>query len=204
MFHGDFRLFVGLGNPGSKYRETRHNIGFMALEKLAANQSAKFNSKQKLHGQIAEVIINQKPLKLLLPDTFMNDSGRSIRAVLDWFDIDISQLLVIVDDMDLPMGKLRLRKQGSDGGHNGLRSTINHLGTQNFCRLRIGIGPPTNRNADRKSQTISHVLGRFTKDESSQLEQVLEEVLLGLELIQTKGLQIAANRINAYQPQECP
>ena len=122
------RLVVGLGNPGSKYLGTRHNIGFMALERLASRDGLSFRQQAKLHGLAAEQGLGQDRLRLLMPQTFMNDSGRSIRAALDWFGFSPGQLLILVDDMDIPLGRLRLRAQGSAGGHNGLRSTIQHLG----------------------------------------------------------------------------
>ena len=113
------RLVVGLCNPGGKYQGTRHNIGFMALDLLAEKNGLQFRQQSKLHGLTADVGIGDQRLRLLMPQTFMNDSGRSIRAALDWFDLVPDQLLVLVDDMDLPLGRLRLRAKGSAGGHNG-------------------------------------------------------------------------------------
>ena len=202
MVYGDFRLFVGLGNPGSKYSDTRHNIGFKALEKLAAQNSGEFRQNKKLHGQLAEIHFEGQSIKVLLPNTYMNESGRSIRAALDWFGLEVNQLLIVLDDMDLPLGRLRLRAKGSAGGHNGLRSTISHLGTQDFCRMRIGIGAPAGIPRERKSQTISHVLGSFKRDEVPIVNEVLDEVLIGFGLIQQLGLDNAANRLNAYRPKD--
>ncbi len=199
MGPGDLKLLVGLGNPGSKYSSTRHNIGFMALKKLAQKKSIVFKQQKNIFGELAEIREIKNPIKLLLPNTYMNDSGRAIRACLDWFDLEIDQILVIVDDMDLPLGKLRLRSRGSAGGHNGLRSTIQHLKSDNFCRLRVGIGPPKNSEAEkRKSQTISHVLGGFTDNEKPLIERVLNEVLYGVELIQKSGSDYAANHLNSF------
>ena len=132
---------VGLGNPGEKYASTRHNVGFMALEQLASREGGRFKVMGKLQGELADVGTGDARLRLLMPQTFMNESGRSIRAALDWFGFDIHQLIVLVDDMDLPLGRLRLRAGGGAGGHNGLKSTIQHLGTQQFARLRIGLEP---------------------------------------------------------------
>ena len=132
-------LVVGLGNPGSKYDGTRHNIGFMALERLARREGFSFRQQAKLHGLSADKGFGDQRLRLLMPQTFMNDSGRSVRAALDWYGFQPEEIVLLVDDMDLPLGRLRLRAQGSAGGHNGLRSTIQHLGTQVFPRLRIGI-----------------------------------------------------------------
>ena len=196
MQSGDLRLVVGLGNPGQKYVGTRHNVGFMALEAYAAAEQSRFRSMAKLQGEVAEVGIGSGRIRLLMPQTFMNESGRSIRAALDWFDLSVDQVLVLVDDMDLPLGRLRLRAKGSAGGHNGLRSTIQHLGTQEFARLRIGIGAPGRTAAERRERTVSHVLGSFHKNEQPMLDAVLEEVLRGLDLIRRQGLERAGNRLN--------
>jgi len=197
-------LVVGLGNPGAKYADTRHNVGFMALERLAAAAGTTFRQQSKLQGLLAEVGQGTSRLRLLMPQTFMNESGRSIRAALDWFDLAPSQLLVVVDDMDLPLGKLRLRASGSAGGHNGLRSTISHLGTQDFARLRIGIGAPAEDPAERRARTVGHVLGRFSAAEQPLLEAVLTEVEAGIGLIQRLGLERAGNRLNSFQPEGAP
>ena len=194
------RLVIGLGNPGVKYAGTRHNVGFMALERLAAAAGSSFRNQARLQGLLAEVGSGEQRLRLLMPQTFMNESGRAIRAALDWFGLQPQELLVVVDDMDLPLGKLRLRASGSAGGHNGLRSTISHLGTQEFPRLRIGIGAPADNPVERKARTIGHVLGRFSPDEQPLLAQVLGEVEAGIGLIQRRGLTLAANRINGFAP----
>jgi PTH1 family peptidyl-tRNA hydrolase len=192
------QLLVGLGNPGDKYAGTRHNVGFMALERLAAQSGSSFKQQSKLHGLLAEVGSGPKRLRLLMPQTFMNDSGRSIRAALDWFGLEPAQMLVLVDDMDLPLGRLRLRSSGGAGGHNGLRSTIAHLGGQDFPRLRIGIGAPALNPVERKQRTVGHVLGRFAAVEQLALDEVLEEVLQGIDLIQRLGLERAGNRLNGF------
>ena len=191
---------VGLGNPGAKYAETRHNVGFMVLERMAGAAGASFRSQPRLQGQLAEVGSGEARLRLLMPQTYMNESGRSIRAALDWYRLDPSQLLVLVDDMDLPLGRLRLRASGSAGGHNGLRSTIAHLGSQDFARLRIGIGAPADNPAERRARTISYVLGRFSAEERPVLEAVLEEVVAGVERIRRQGIERAGNHLNRFQP----
>ncbi|MEC7896664.1 peptidyl-tRNA hydrolase [Synechococcus sp. A18-25c] len=193
---GELRLVVGLGNPGEKYASTRHNVGFMALEQLASREGGRFKVMGKLQGELADVGTGDARLRLLMPQTFMNESGRSIRAALDWFGFDIHQLIVLVDDMDLPLGRLRLRAGGGAGGHNGLKSTIQHLGTQQFARLRIGIGAPGRTPEERRARTVSHVLGQFNRDEEPLLKDVLNEVLRGLERIQRQGLDRAGNHLN--------
>ncbi len=187
---------VGLGNPGEKYASTRHNVGFMALEQLASREGGRFKVMGKLQGELADVGTGDARLRLLMPQTFMNESGRSIRAALDWFGFDIHQLIVLVDDMDLPLGRLRLRAGGGAGGHNGLKSIIQHLGTQQFARLRIGIGAPGRTPEERRARTVSHVLGQFNRDEEPLLKDVLNEVLRGLERIQRQGLDRAGNHLN--------
>ena len=194
------RLVVGLGNPGTKYEGTRHNIGFMALERMASREGFSFRQQSKLHGLAAEHGIGESRLRLLMPQTYMNDSGRSIRVALDWFGFTPEQLLVLVDDMDIPLGRLRLRAQGSAGGHNGLRSTIQHLGTQAFPRLRIGIGAPADNPAERRARTVSHVLGPFSRAEQSEVDAVLDGVLEAIQRIQRQGLDRAGNWINGFRP----
>ena len=191
-------LAVGLGNPGEKYAGTRHNVGFMALEQLAKRQSSSFKQQSKLHGLLAEVGQGAERLRLLMPQTYMNESGRSIRAALDWFGFEPAQMLILVDDMDLPLGRLRLRLSGGAGGHNGLRSTIAHLGGQEFPRLRIGIGAPALNPVERKQRTVGHVLGRFAAAEQPVLDEVIDEVLSGLDLIQRLGFERAGNRLNGF------
>ncbi len=194
---GDLRLVVGLGNPGEKYASTRHNVGFMALELLTTREGGRFKAMSRLQGDLADVGSGSARLRLLMPQTYMNESGRSIRAALDWFDLGIDQLIVLVDDMDLPLGRLRLRARGGAGGHNGLKSTIQHLGTQDFARLRIGIGAPGRNPEERRARTVSHVLGQFNRAEEALLQEVLREVLRGLDHIQRQGLDRAGNAINA-------
>lgn len=188
---------VGLGNPGEKYASTRHNVGFMALELLTTREGARFKPMSKLQGDLADIGFGGDRLRLLMPQTYMNDSGRSIRAALNWFDLEIDQLIVLVDDMDLPLGRLRLRASGGAGGHNGLKSTIQHLGTQDFARLRIGIGAPGRNPEERRARSVSHVLGQFNRSEEPLLQNVLREVLSGLDHIQRQGLDRAGNAINA-------
>lgn len=195
----DLQLLVGLGNPGDRYSDTRHNVGFLALDRLVERERGSYRQQSRLHGLLADVGSGAQRLRLLKPQTYMNDSGRSIRAALDWFGLTPQQLLVVVDDMDLPFGRLRLRASGSAGGHNGLRSTIAHLGTEAFPRLRIGIGAPAGTPSQRRERTVSHVLGRFNAEERPILDQVLDEVLTGVDLIRRQGLERAGNRLNGFR-----
>ncbi len=197
MRSGNFRLIAGLGNPGLKYQRTRHNIGVMALEKIATRESVSFNLNKKVYGNIADIGSGENKKRLLMPSTYMNESGRSISAAMQWFGIEINQLLVIVDDMDLPLGKLRLRQEGGSGGHNGLKDIIGHLGRKDFCRLRVGIGEPSSITTERKKNTTSHVLGKFNKQEFLKIEEVLDKLIKGLDLIQNLGLEKGTTYLNS-------
>jgi len=165
------QLIVGLGNPGIKYDQTRHNIGFVAIDALARTWQINLSENRKFQGIFGEGRSGSGKMRLLKPTTFMNLSGQSIRAVMDWYKLPAEAVLVIYDDMDLPLGKIRLRQSGSAGGHNGMKSAIAHLGSQNFPRLRIGIGAPKDGEPDK--QVVSHVLGRFSSSEERLLPEVL-------------------------------
>ena len=191
------RLVVGLGNPGLRYVNTRHNVGFMVLHRLAVQHRTSFRSCSKLKGLLAELHGAESHLRLLMPQTFMNLCGESIQATLHWFGLKPHHLLVVVDDMDLPLGRLRIRGSGSAGGHNGLRSIIQHLGTQAFARLRVGIGAPGTNAAERRVRTVGHVLGTFSRTEESLLDHVLEQAVGGIHLVRYHGLTTAMNRLNS-------
>ena len=195
---------VGLGNPGEKYGFTRHNIGFMAVEQLAREAGAPLKSQAKLQGLTAEIGSGTGRLRLLMPQTYMNESGRSVRSTLDWYRLEAAAMLVLVDDMDLPLGRLRLRMAGGAGGHNGLKSIIQHLGSEQFARLRIGIGPPGAQPQERRERTIGHVLGRFSSEEHPVVQRVLDQVCAGIPLIQRLGYEKAANQLNSFQGAEAP
>lgn len=152
------KLIVGLGNPGTKYQTTRHNIGFITLDEIALRKESRFN-KEIGNAMISEFFINGEKIMLAKPQTFMNESGRSVDFLLNYFQIDECELLIIHDDMDLEPGVIRLRQKGSAGGHNGLKSIISYLGNQTFQRIKIGIGRP------RPSESVTtHVLGNFPKN----------------------------------------
>ena len=196
---GHLKLIVGLGNPGIKYHETRHNVGFMVLEEIAKLHNSNFQENKKIFGKTCQIRTSLNQRRLLIPTTYMNESGKSVRAAKDWFGFETNQLLVIVDDMDLPLGKLRVRSKGSSGGHNGLRSIISHLGTSEFARLRIGIGAPSKVNSERKSKTISHVLGKFSKEDFILLKSLIKEIVSGIELIKSNDWEKATTRLNSYK-----
>ena len=133
---------IGLGNPGKKYSNSRHNIGFLLLENFSKKYNTNFLLKNKLKSFCSEFKINDSTYRLFLPNTFMNNSGEAVLAIVDWYKINLDQIFIVVDDKDLPLGKIRFRKKGSSGGHNGLKSIIEKMKTQNFNRIRICIGAP--------------------------------------------------------------
>ena len=136
------KFIIGLGNPGKEYIQNRHNIGFLLLENFSEKYDSKFTLKNKLKSWYSEFKINNFTYRLFMPNTFMNNSGNAVRAIVDWYKIDLDRLFIIVDDIDLPLGKIRFRKKGSSGGHNGIKDIINKLQTENFNRIKIGIGSP--------------------------------------------------------------
>lgn len=137
------KCIVGLGNPGRKYEKTRHNIGFTVIDELASRFQTKLD-QTKNNAAYTIVTIGNEKVMLMKPQTYMNLSGEAVRPLMDYYKIDIQDVLVVYDDLDLPVGKLRLRETGGHGGHNGIRSLIQHLGTKDFKKLRIGVGRPTN------------------------------------------------------------
>ncbi len=190
------QLIVGLGNPGSKYDQTRHNIGFVVVDALAQMWSIPLADHRKFQGKFGEGLGagNQK-IRLLKPTTFMNNSGQSMRAVMDWYKLPPEAILVVYDEMALPLGTLRLRLSGSAGGHNGMKSAIAHLGSQDFPRLRIGIGAAKAPNGADKD-TISHVLGTFSKAEAKIVTEVIQLVVDAIALSLKKGVEQAMNLYN--------
>lgn len=189
------QLIVGLGNPEPKYEQTRHNIGFAAVDAASRFWKIPLSENRKFQGAFGEGKLGADKIRLLKPLTYMNNSGQAIRAVTDWYKLPPSSVLVIYDDMDLPLGKIRLRLSGSAGGHNGMKSAIAHLGTQNFPRLRIGIGKPQAAIKD-DSSTVSYVLGRFSAAENQIVSQVLQLVLEAVQLSTSQGVELAMNRYN--------
>ena len=189
---------IGLGNPGKKYSNNRHNIGFSLLEDLSKKYNSKFLLKNKLKSFCSEFKINDCTYKLFLPNTFMNNSGDSVRAIVDWYKINLDQIFIIVDDKDLPLGKIRFRKKGSSGGHNGLKSIIEKLQTHNFNRIRIGIGSPQSIQGMNNFNTTSHVLGNISLEEKSILDKVYMRVIESLEALNTKKEELIIHELNSF------
>ena len=189
---------IGLGNPGKKYSKSRHNIGFLILENLSIKHNSNFLLKDKLKSYCSEFKINSSKYRLFLPNTFMNNSGDAVRAIVEWYKINLDQIFIIVDDKDLPLGRIRFRKKGSSGGHNGLKSIIEKLQTQNFNRIRIGIGSPPSIKETNKFNTISHVLGNISLEEKSILDKVNKRVIESIEQLNTKKEEYIINELNSF------
>ena len=191
-------FLIGLGNPGKKFSKSRHNIGFSLLEILARKYNSSFLLKEKLKSFCSEFNIDDSTYRIFLPNTFMNNSGDAVRAIVDWYKINLDQLFIILDDKDLPLGKIRFRKKGSSGGHNGLKSIIEKLQTYNFNRIKIGIGSPSSIKRINDFNTISHVLGNISQEEKTILDKVYEHVIESLEKLSTKKEEIIINELNSF------
>jgi len=163
------KCIVGLGNPGKKYNKTRHNVGFMVIDELAGRYGWKLK-KDKFNGKSTVETCDGEKVILLKPQTFMNLSGESVRPLMDFYQIDPEDVLVIYDDLDLPAGKVRLRQKGGHGGHNGIRSIIDHIGTKEFKRVRIGIGRP-----DSAMPIVDYVLRPFSKEQQEDVQSSIKK-----------------------------
>jgi len=185
------RLIVGLGNPGADYARTRHNVGFLLVELLAERWRAKWTTERKFQSRLARAERNQSRVLLCQPQTFMNASGEAVAAMLRFYQGAPEVLLVVVDDADLPLGEIRLRPGGGSGGHHGLESLAQCLGTAAFARLRIGIGRQTGAR-----EITGYVLGRFGKAETEVMAKVLDAAADQAECWLDAGIQQAMNRFN--------
>jgi peptidyl-tRNA hydrolase, PTH1 family len=185
-------LVVGLGNPGARYRNTRHNAGALLVERIASTHGQGWRNESKFFSELAEVRIGGKKVLLCKPQTFMNLSGEAVVAVSRFYRIDDGSILVGVDDADLPMGTLRLKPSGGSGGHHGLDSIAEHLGSRVFPRLRLGIARPASSVRD----IAGHVLGEFSGDERAHFDRVLQRAESQVETTVRDGLQKAMNLYN--------
>lgn len=183
------KLIVGLGNPGFKYETTRHNVGFMVIDYLAKEYREEVSSKEK-KALVAKTRIAGEKVILAKPQTFMNNSGEAVRALADYYNIETEDILVIYDDLDLEVGQIRLKPKGGHGGHNGIRSIINHLGNKEFNRLRIGIGRPA------YGTVVDYVLGKFNKEEDSSIKDAIEQSASAIKLYLEIDLNKAMNKYN--------
>lgn len=166
------KMIVGLGNPGSKYEKTKHNIGFMAIDNIVKNLDVTFTDDKNFKAQIGSTFINHEKVYFVKPTTFMNNSGIAVKALLTYYNIDITNLIVIYDDLDMEVSKLRLRSKGSAGGHNGIKSIIAHIGTQEFNRIKVGIGRPL-----KGMTVINHVMGQFNTEDNIAISLTLDRVV---------------------------
>ena len=185
-------LMVGLGNPGADYERTRHNAGFLVVEELARRVSAKWKLEKKFSVRMAQIEHGGRRVLLAQPQTFMNASGGAVGALVNFYQVPLQQLLVIVDDADLPLGEIRLRAKGSSGGHHGLESIEQHVGSREFARLKVGIG----RTKDGRREITNYVLGKFGADEKKLLEKVLQRAADQAECWVAGGVEKAMNQFN--------
>jgi PTH1 family peptidyl-tRNA hydrolase len=182
------RMIIGLGNPGREYAETRHNIGFMVLRELARRYNPPA-PKSRFRAEISEFFLGTEKVVLVAPQTFMNASGVSVQQAINWYKLGIDDALVVHDDLDLPFGQLRFRANGSAGGHNGIKSIIEQLGTSDFSRLKVGIGRGPGTAA-------AHVLSRFSPEETAALPDLITRATDAVELWIQHGLLTAMNATN--------
>jgi PTH1 family peptidyl-tRNA hydrolase len=184
------KVVVGLGNPGGRYVGTRHNVGFAVLDLLAQGPGAgRFQGR--FQAQVAEWVEGPHKVLLVKPETFMNLSGRSVRQVVDFYQVPLEDVLVVCDDINLPLGKLRFRARGTHGGHNGLRDIQNHLGTAEYARLRVGVGAPP------EDEAVDHVLGRFRPSERPVIDDAVRQAAQAVVVWVHDGIEECMNRFNA-------
>lgn len=189
-------LIVGLGNPEKEYASTRHNMGFCTINKLAKEFEIDVN-KTKFNSLYGTGTIKQEKVVLLKPQTYMNLSGEAVRAFMDFYKLNIENLIIIYDDIDVEKGTIRIRKKGSPGNHNGMKSVTNMLQTEDFARIRIGIGKPEHAN-----DMINYVIGRISEDEMAKLEPGIENAKNAVVDILSNGIDIAMNKFNLKKQKE--
>ena len=185
------KIIVGLGNPGVQYANTPHSVGFEAVDAVAAEIGASWEEKRQFRCLMARGTFAGRPVMLVKPQTYMNLSGDSVAPVVKYHNATPADLLVIQDDIDLPVGRMRVRKSGSCGGHNGIRNIIERLGTQDFARLKLGVGKD-------KSDVIAHVLGKFDPETRRTMDQVVAEAVKAAAAILTDGPDRAMNAYNGW------
>lgn len=184
------KLIVGLGNPGKKYENTLHNAGFLAIDALVAKYNVQLN-KEMFNGEYTKTRINGEDVIIVKPQTFMNLSGECVGPLSSYFKIDKEDIFVIYDDMEIRFGQLRIRNTGSSGGHNGMKSLIQHLGGQEFPRLKVGVGRPKGEKS-----VVSHVLAQFTKEQEKHLPMILEACVGAIEKFIEGDVRGAMNAYN--------
>ena len=187
---GRYKLVIGLGNPGGQYAETRHNVGFWCVERLARGSSIAFTRRRR-HMVIGEGRLAGHPVALAKPKTFVNRSGQAATSLLGLYRASPSDLVVVYDDMDLPVGRLRVRSRGGAGGHNGMKSIIEAVGTEEFTRVRIGIGRPPSGTDE-----VDYVLGTMSSEERSRVEEAVESAAQAVTCILAESVDVAMERFN--------
>ena len=187
-------IIIGLGNPGTEHARDRHNVGYWLADDIASSLGARFSGDQKLLGDTCQVTVQHHPVRLLKPTTFMNRSGQSVRQAMDYYKASPERLLIVHDDLDLPLGTARLKRTGGHGGHNGLRDIIAHCG-RDFLRLRIGIGHP-----GRKEQVVGYVLHPPGKDELPDIRRALDEARRAVDVLYADGLERAMTFLHTATP----
>ena len=186
-------IIAGLGNPTREYEKTRHNVGFEVIDVLADMLGTTVEEK-KFKGLYGRGIIGGEKVLLLKPQTFMNLSGESVKAAADFYKVDHEHIIIIYDDISLDVGQLRIRKKGSAGGHNGIKNIIAHLGTQEFPRIKVGVG-----DKPKKMDLADYVLSRFSKEDRAAMEDAFKEAAKAVEVMITEGMDIAMNQFNGHK-----
>ena len=192
------KFLIGLGNPGKEYKNNRHNVGFLLINNFSEKYNLNFTLKNKLKSWYSEFQKNNITYRLFMPNTFMNQSGEAVKAIIEWYKIDLDQIFIVYDDKDLPLGQIRFRKKGSSGGHNGIKNIIEKLKTQNFKRIKLGIGSPPIIKESRDLNTISHVLGNISSEERLVLDKVYEHLIKSLEQLSIKNEDIIISELNSF------
>jgi peptidyl-tRNA hydrolase, PTH1 family len=185
------KVIAGLGNPGQEYSQTKHNVGFMFVDALAGRLHIDNMWKDKFEAKIVEGHIGGEKVILVKPQTYMNDSGRALGPILHWYKLGTKDLIVVHDDMDIEAGTLRIRRKGSAGGHNGIKSILANVEDENFARVRIGIGRPL-----PGWTVVNHVLAKFSDEDVLKIKEVVNYLLPAVECIVTDGIDLAMNRFN--------
>lgn len=190
------KMIVGLGNPGNEYADTRHNVGWMLLDALAGHLGiTEWRSREK--GMVAEGRIGSEKVLLVKPLTYMNNSGECVGPLMRWYKLAPEDVMVAHDDMDIPIGTIRIRKKGSAGGHNGIKSLLQHIGAEEFGRIRIGIGrPPAGWTV------INHVLAKFTAEERAEIGHAIDYLIPAVECMVLEGADMAMNKFNPKKPKK--
>ena len=194
---GRMKLIVGLGNPGNEYASNRHNVGFMCVNHFGRTHSIRFDQK-KGKSRVGTGVVDGIEVVLARPQTYMNRSGEAVKALLGKYRASVDDLIVLHDELDLPLGRMRIRKGGGSAGNHGIESIIAEIGTPEFVRVRIGIGHPAEdpERTEAVATVIGHVLGSFTPDEKKAIDEVIPRVTAALDCLLTDGLEAAMNEFN--------